>query len=348
MSVIFQGTVTLRLVNVFMALLLSIGSVAFADEFTGNVVGVTDGDTIEVMRDGKAIRVRLNGIDCPESNQPFGSRAKQFTSGQVFNKDVRIVIRDTDRYGRTVGDVYLSNGKRLNELIVSAGLAWWYVQYAPNDSALKLAESKAKDAKIGLWGDPNPIPPWEFRNGSASTSRPSPRVQSPPAPSGDDSSDTGTVYVTRTGKKYHAQGCRYLSGGAIPKSLSDAKTAGYTACSVCRPFNSGLASAEEKTAVEIIGKWHDNGGLNPGVFDMWITILKKADGFHCEEVFKGGNKRDYKLERNESGGVVRYVDLESSHGDYYVIEEQTGDLKICDSDGYIRTAKRIKESAAQK
>jgi endonuclease YncB( thermonuclease family) len=68
-------------------------------EFTARVVAITDGDTIRVLRDDKEIRVRLNGIDCPEKAQPFGTRAKQFTADLAFGKLVTVQVRDTDRYG---------------------------------------------------------------------------------------------------------------------------------------------------------------------------------------------------------------------------------------------------------
>lgn len=73
-------------------------------EFTARVVAITDGDTIRVTRDDRSIPVRLNGIDCPEKGQPFGTRAKQFTADLAFGKTVTVQVRDTDRYGRTVAD----------------------------------------------------------------------------------------------------------------------------------------------------------------------------------------------------------------------------------------------------
>ena len=72
----------------------------------GECIGVTDGDTIEVLRDHTAIKVRLEGIDCPERGQDFGQKAKQFTSGLVFGKAVEIRPIGEDRYGRTVARVY--------------------------------------------------------------------------------------------------------------------------------------------------------------------------------------------------------------------------------------------------
>src|SRR2546428_14170819 len=74
-------------------------------DFTGRVVGVTDGDTIKVLHNGKAEKIRLHGIDCPEKAQPFGTKAKQFTSAMVFGKMVRVLTHGQDRYGRTVAEV---------------------------------------------------------------------------------------------------------------------------------------------------------------------------------------------------------------------------------------------------
>ena len=137
------------------------GSAAFAD-FSGRVVGISDGDTIKVLHDGKAERIRLNGIDCPEKAQPFGTKAKQFTSAMVFGKDVTIQVKDTDKYGRTVADVILPDGRSLNRELVAAGLAWWYRKYSKDESLGQL-EAEAKTAKRGLWADPEPVPPWEWR-----------------------------------------------------------------------------------------------------------------------------------------------------------------------------------------
>jgi endonuclease YncB( thermonuclease family) len=131
--------------------------------FTGKVVGVSDGDTIKVMREGQAVKVRLHGIDCPEKGQSFGTRAKRFTSDMAFAKEVIVRVKTTDRYGRIVGVVILPGGKNLNWELVDAGLAWWYRRYAPDDGMLERLEAEARETKRGLWGDNNPIPPWEWR-----------------------------------------------------------------------------------------------------------------------------------------------------------------------------------------
>lgn len=136
---------------------------AFAGEFAGRVVGVIDGDTIDVIHNGQAERIRLNGIDCPEKRQAFGKKAKQFTSSLVYGKNVTIQVLRKDRHGRTVGDVVLPDGTNVSRELVKAGLAWWYRQYS-KDERLGVLEEEARKAKRGLWADSNPIPPWEIRH----------------------------------------------------------------------------------------------------------------------------------------------------------------------------------------
>jgi micrococcal nuclease len=151
------------------SLLLAAGTLLWSlsasaqDEFRGKVVGVTDGDTIKVLRRGRQVRVRLSGIDCPEKRQAFGSRAKRYTSDLVFAKEVTVKVRDIDRYKRIVGEVVLKDGTNLNHALVRAGLAWWYRRYAPEDRTLERLEKDARKNKRGLWADPDPTPPWEFR-----------------------------------------------------------------------------------------------------------------------------------------------------------------------------------------
>ena len=136
---------------------------ALAAEFTGQVVGVSDGDTITVLHNGVAERIRLNGIDCPERRQAFGRRAKQLTSILAFGETVTVKDYGKGRYGRTIGDVLLSDGRILNEELVRAGLAWWYRKYAPNNERLKELEQEARETKRGLWADPHAVAPWEWR-----------------------------------------------------------------------------------------------------------------------------------------------------------------------------------------
>jgi endonuclease YncB( thermonuclease family) len=140
-------------------LLAAVATGLFAEDFSGKVVGVTDGETIRVMRNGVVERVRLWGIDCPEAKQPFGTRAKQFTSDLAFGKGVTVRVRDVDRYKRLVADVILPDGRNLNHELVRAGMAWWYEQYARRDNVLPALEQEARAAKRGVWSDPRPLPP---------------------------------------------------------------------------------------------------------------------------------------------------------------------------------------------
>ncbi len=137
-------------------------SQTLAADFTGRVVGVSDGDTITVLHNGKGERIRLHGIDCPEKRQAFGNRAKQFTSNLVFAKTVTVQAVDRDRYGRTVGVVLLPDGRSLNHELVRAGFAWMYRRYT-NDQSLSDLEEEARVARRGLWADPHAVPPWEWR-----------------------------------------------------------------------------------------------------------------------------------------------------------------------------------------
>ena len=133
------------------------------DVITGKVIGISDGDTITILVNNEKIKIRLNGIDCPEKAQDFGNKAKEFTSTACFAKKVTVKSFGKDRYGRTLGDVILPNGINLNKELVRAGLAWHYKKYS-TDTVLAHLEILAQQEKMGLWIQPNCIPPWEFRN----------------------------------------------------------------------------------------------------------------------------------------------------------------------------------------
>ena len=107
-----------------------------AEHLTGKVVSVADGDTLTVLVDQREVKVRVHGIDCPETGQPFGTKAKQFTSGQVFGKVVSVKVIETDRDGLTVGRVILPSDVDLSALLVEHGMAWHYVKNASDDEQL--------------------------------------------------------------------------------------------------------------------------------------------------------------------------------------------------------------------
>jgi micrococcal nuclease len=131
-------------------------------EFTGKVIGITDGDTIIVLtKDNKQVKIRLEGIDCPESKQEFGQKAKQATSDLCFGKVVTIKKSGEDRYGRTLAFVYVG-GVCVNKALLEKGMAWHYKKYNQDPELAKL-EVVAREKRIGLWSMPNPVPPWERR-----------------------------------------------------------------------------------------------------------------------------------------------------------------------------------------
>ena len=134
-----------------------------AGEFTGQVVGVLDGDTIEVLHNKRPERIRLTGIDCPEQRQPFGEKAKQAASAFVFGKDVTLHTYAKDKDQRMLANVFLSDGTHINRVLVAEGWCWWYPKYGPIDRELKRLESKARTGKLGLWADQYPVPPWEWQ-----------------------------------------------------------------------------------------------------------------------------------------------------------------------------------------
>lgn len=130
---------------------------------TAKVVRIKDGDTVVVLlNDNKEKTLRLAEVDCPESGQPFGKNAKQFTSGQVFGKTIEFVETDTDRYGRSVAKIYYDEEKYLSAEIIKAGMGWCYYQYSKN-TELGAFQEAAKNDRKGLWADINAISPYEYR-----------------------------------------------------------------------------------------------------------------------------------------------------------------------------------------
>ena len=130
---------------------------------TGKVIKIADGDTFTILlqHDNFKVRVRLVSIDCPEKKQPFSKKAKQFLSQLIFEKKVKVYYHKKDRYGRVLGEVYIGN-INVNEEMLKAGYAWHFKKYS-KDKHLAELETLARKQKKGLWADPNPIPPWEWR-----------------------------------------------------------------------------------------------------------------------------------------------------------------------------------------
>ena len=234
---------------VFLQVILA--SSTFASEFTGPVTHVLDGDTIEVSRDHRNVKIRLNGIDTPEKRQAYGHKATEFVVLQAFGKDVTVQTFGLDKYGRTIGDVYLPDGTLLNKELVKAGLAWWYCKYSV-DQTLAQLEIEAREARRGLWQDPKPVPPWVFRKRQRgqSVSRaemscfptmPSlpGATQAPTAPPESQDVVTLPVVGNRRSGKYHLPHCSGYSQINLENrvefaSEAEAEAAGYRRTGNCR------------------------------------------------------------------------------------------------------------------
>ncbi|MCB4824450.1 thermonuclease family protein [Roseicella aerolata] len=156
-----------------------------AEELKGRVVGITDGDTLTLLtRDLQQKKVRLADIDTPERGQPYGRKARQALADLAYRKQVAVIVEDTDRYGRAIGQVYAGE-RKLNLDMVRRGAAWVDRRYT-DDPALVRAQAEARAAKRGLWALPEAdrTPPWEWRRQPAAERRREaspPRQRRPPA-----------------------------------------------------------------------------------------------------------------------------------------------------------------------
>ncbi|MBU2549602.1 MAG: thermonuclease family protein [Proteobacteria bacterium] len=141
-----------------------------AGELSGRVTWVYDGDTIKVDGGDRTWRVRVFGVDTPESGQPYSKAASRFTIDLVKNRIVTIRVVETDKYGRIVGQVILPDGRNLGRELLRAGLAWHF-RWFSDDPDLARLEKEARAARRGLWADPGPVPPWEYKRSHPRRSR---------------------------------------------------------------------------------------------------------------------------------------------------------------------------------
>jgi endonuclease YncB( thermonuclease family) len=198
---------------------------------TGQVVGISDGDTLTVLDESiRQRKIRFNGIDAPESGQAFGSRSKQSLSDLVLNQVVTVTGSKIDRYGRLVSKVRLG-GHDIGLIQIQRGMAWFFRKYAHelsrNDAqAYERAELNARAERRGLWIDPSPVPPWEYR---AQQHGPVPGI--PPVTS-------GVIIGNRNSKVYHRPDCPDYSkvserNRVYFKSVEEAERAGYRVAGNC-------------------------------------------------------------------------------------------------------------------
>lgn len=148
---------------------------ATQNSYEGEVIGVSDGDTIKVLTpDKQTHKIRFANIDAPEKAMPYGQNAKAALSDKIFGRSVRVEVETIDQYQREVGRIFLDD-RDINLAQLAEGYAWHYVQYARKgqDSVAfnqyTEAQQAAKEQRLGLWQEDNPTPPWDWRRAKKSS-----------------------------------------------------------------------------------------------------------------------------------------------------------------------------------
>lgn len=174
-------TKILKYIFTSLVLVLFSSTSALAQVLAGTVVGVHDGDTITLLTfNYQQVKVRLAQIDAPEKHQAFGEVSKQALAKRLMRQSIKVEVETIDKYGRTTGKVLL-NGVDINKEQVAKGMAWVYTQYAHDQDYFE-AQTKAQRAKLGLWKDKTPIPPWLYRHDAEAKvagTAPAPEVKKP-------------------------------------------------------------------------------------------------------------------------------------------------------------------------
>lgn len=234
----------LQVYLIFLAILFALP--AYSSDNTpiaGRVVDVADGDTITVLTQNQdQIKIRLSGVDCPESFQVHGEKAKQFTSSLVSGKRVRLEPETVDQYGRTVALVFMG-GTNVNEQIVAHGHCWVYKKYCKANYCndwLKL-EATARDAQVGLWENASPMPPWDWRAEQRGKDNvnggPGNTIAASVAAPSSSTNGSSTVYHGNTRSHvFHGPGCKDYNCKnctVVLGSVKEAVGAGYRAHQAC-------------------------------------------------------------------------------------------------------------------
>lgn len=185
------------------------------------------------------VKIRVYGVDCPESRQPFGQRAKQFTSAMVYGKHVKVIAKNADKYGRTVAMISV-DGQCLSQSLVENGYAWVYTRYCaePERGQWEVLETAAREEGRGLWAMADALPPWEWRR---------PKVEGAPgretstakaAPSAERFENALEYHGNTVSLVFHKPECKAFdckNCTAIFASRRQAEGAGYTPCGTCNP-----------------------------------------------------------------------------------------------------------------
>ncbi|NKD58170.1 thermonuclease family protein [Haematospirillum jordaniae] len=208
----------LRLLRVIIALIiLTTTETAAANQLSGKIVGVSDGDAVTLLdQNNRQHKIRLMGIDAPENSQAFGQESKQSLSELVFNKQVVADCPSTDRYAENLCKIFVG-GIDANLAQIERGYAWYYKQYqsdqSPDDRVkYSAAEGTARQTRLAIWSDSNPIPPWEYRRGGNASAQ-LPNYGNPTATEPSAIAQgvvSGSVKMSRSGI-CHAPGTTYYS-----------------------------------------------------------------------------------------------------------------------------------------
>jgi micrococcal nuclease len=147
-------------------LTISMGDPALAADFEGVIVAVPEGDALEVLSENTVFFIRLQDVDAPEIDQPYGREAQAFLDSLARGKHASVTRMSLSEDGaRQKGQIALVSGLNLSHELLKAGLAWWDQKAAPNNDSLWKLERDARIEQRGLWKDSDPIPPWEWRKG---------------------------------------------------------------------------------------------------------------------------------------------------------------------------------------
>jgi len=272
-----EGKSMKLLLSASILLLLSPSLSPASDEpFTAKVVGVADGDTLTVIRllgsKTESVIVRLNGVDAPETGQPFGAQSKKFTSNLTYGKHVVVVPKTVDSYGRQVAEIILPEGTNLSHEIVRAGFGWWYRRYCPDHAVLSGLEKAARVNRWGLWAGNDPVPPWQFREGGA-TPADGGETAAAPIPANKGKGETPMTGLTMPAPEAAARG----TGTGVG---SPGRTSSPPALARKTP---APASAAAKIIPGRPGEWSGSGTV--------VYLTKSGKCYHrstCHHLRKGG------------------------------------------------------------
>ncbi len=215
--------------------------------FTGDVVAVVDGDTLSITRGDVAELVYLYGIDCPEPAQPFGEEARAYVEGLALKETVTVEPVELEvepepgmdelpgfPEEKLFAKVTLPDDTVLNHALVAEGLAWWYQAMCPKNGLLKKLNAEAMTQQKGLWSDPAPLAPWDYRERQAKKVEKQEQQEEESVAFEGPGGEEG-VFITKTGGQYHRHGCKYLDKTQRVISRAEAEQRGYNPCPECFP-----------------------------------------------------------------------------------------------------------------